>query len=148
MNDEQRQEAIFGAFDGLVSIIGFVFGMLLHHNSRSIIAIGGLGGAISAAVSMGVGEIEKSDTAFRERLPVGIAMFVSTLVGSMVPVWPFMIWSKPTAIVVSGISCLVVATWIGYEKRKGYRGYVQAYMTFILASCATLSIISAIPASV
>ena len=65
MNKEQRQEAIFGAFDGVVSILGFVFGMAVHKSPEAAMAIGGLGGSISAGISMGVGEIEKGDESWR-----------------------------------------------------------------------------------
>jgi len=57
MNKEQRQEAIFGAFDGVVSVIGFIFGLLIHKSPESAIAIGGLGGSIAAGISMGTGEV-------------------------------------------------------------------------------------------
>jgi VIT1/CCC1 family predicted Fe2+/Mn2+ transporter len=144
---EQRQEAIFGAFDGVVSIIGFVFGMLVHKSPESAMAIGGLGGAISASISMGVGEIEKGDEPWHNRLDVGLAMFLSTLVGSLVPVWPFFVWGKSTGMIVSAIGCLVVATWIGYEKRRGWRGFANAYTTLVLAAGLTLLIVSFIPQS-
>jgi hypothetical protein len=48
MNNDQRQEAIFGAWDGVVSIVGFIFALLANHSPESAIAIGGFGGAIAA----------------------------------------------------------------------------------------------------
>ena len=148
MNTEQRQESIFGAFDGVVSIIGFVFGLLVHKSPESAIAIGGLGGAIAASVSMGVGEFEKSEKPYKTRLPVSVAMFISCLIGSLVPIWPFFVFSKPIALLVSAIGCLVVATWIGFEKRKGFGGYLTAYATLTGAAGITLGVIALIPQSV
>ena len=40
MNAEERTEAILGAFDGVVSAIGFVSGLLVHHSPGSAIAMG------------------------------------------------------------------------------------------------------------
>lgn len=146
MNGERRQEAIFGAFDGVVSVIGFIFGLLVHHASHGAIAIGGLGGAIAAGVSMGTGELEKGDGWIR-RLPIGLTMLVATLVGSLVPVWPFFVFSSGPALAIAAIGCLCVATWIGYQKHKGISGYIVAYTTLLAAAGLTLLIVSLIPAS-
>lgn len=148
MNKEQRQEAIFGAFDGVVSVIGFIFGLLLHHSTMASIAIGGLGGAIASGVSMGAGEFEKADTPLKRRLPLSAVMLVSTLIGSLVPVWPFFIFGRSVAMMYSAIGCLVVATWIGYEKRDGIKGYAVAYATLLASAGLTLAVIAAIPQSV
>ena len=144
MNREQRQEAIFGAFDGVVSILGFMFGMAVHKSPEAAMAIGGLGGSISAGISMGVGEV---DEGWRKRLPVGLAMFIATLVGSLVPVWPFFFFPMRLAGIIGGVGSLLVATWIGYAKRDGWRGYVTAYATLALAAALTLVIVSLIPQS-
>jgi VIT family len=147
MNREERQEAIFGAFDGVVSITGFVFGLLVHHSPESAIALGGLGGAIAAAVSMSVGEYEKHDGGWRQSLPVAGVMLGASLLGALVAIWPFLVFATPLAILVSAIGCLAVAAWIGYEKHQGFRGYVVAYGTIIGAAVITLGVISLIPQS-
>jgi VIT1/CCC1 family predicted Fe2+/Mn2+ transporter len=148
MDREKRQETIYGLFDGVVSVTGFIFGLLVHHSPESAIAVGGLGGAIAAAISMGAGEIEKGDEPWRSRVPVGLVMFGAALVGSLVPVLPFWLFSKNVALIVAGIACLCVATWIGYEKRKGTAGYVTAYVILLLAAGVTLGVVSLIPQSV
>lgn len=148
MNPEQRQEAIFGSFDGVVSIIGFVFGLLVHKSAESAIAIGGLGGAISASISMGTGEYEKGDGPWHERLKVATAMFLATAIGSLVPIWPFFVFSKTVAVMIAAIGCLIVAGWIGHEKRKGVSGYLAAYVSLLAAAGLTLAVIAAIPNSV
>jgi len=147
MNKEQRQEAIFGAFDGVVSVIGFIFGLLIHKSPESAIAIGGLGGSIAAGISMGTGEVEKGDGPWKARLPLGIVMFTASLIGSLIPVWPFFVFSKSVALLASGIGCLVVATWIGFAKQSGWKGYLTAYSTLILAAGLTLAVVSLIPQS-
>lgn len=145
----ERQSAIFGGFDGVVSIIGFVFGLLVHHSSMSAIAIGGLGGAISATVSMATGQFESCEGEWKRRLQSALAMGVATLAGSLMPIWPFFIsaFSKTTAVLLAGVGCLLVAGWIGWAKRKGAKGYIIAYVTLLGAAAVTLGIVSLIPAS-
>ena len=147
MNSEQRQEAIFGAFDGVVSIIGFVFALLLHGSPVAAIAVGGFGGAIASGVSMGAGEFTKSEAPLHRRLPLAAIMLIATLIGSLVPVWPFFIFGRNGAIVASAIGCMAIATWIGYEKRKGATGYLTAYATLTASATLTLGIIALIPQS-
>lgn len=147
MKTEQRQEAIFGAFDGVVSIIGFVFGLLVHHSPESAIAMGGLGGAIAAAVSMGTGEYEKHVGNWRQSLSVAVVMFVASLCGAAVAIWPFFVLGTGAALAASATGCLLVATWIGYQKRQGLRGYLMAYGTITAAAIITLAIVSLIPQS-
>lgn len=147
MNTEERQEAIFGSFDGIVSIMGFIFGLWVHKSPESAIAIGGLGGAVAAGVSMGFGEYEKHDGDWQSSLPVALVMFAASLGGSLIAVWPFFVFSTGVALVVSLIGCMTVATWIGYAKHKSWRGYATAYLTFLAAAGITLAVVSLIPAS-
>ncbi len=95
LNSEERSEAIFGAFDGVVSVIGFVFGLLVHHSLASAIAVGRLGGAIAATISMTTGEYESREGSWKERIGGAGAMRVATFVGSLVPVWSFFIVNLP-----------------------------------------------------
>jgi VIT1/CCC1 family predicted Fe2+/Mn2+ transporter len=148
MDATERADAIFGMFDGTVSIIGFIFGLLVHGSPESAIVVGGLGGAISATVSMGTGDYEESDGSTGYRLRRALTMGLFTMIGSMVPILPFVFLGKHAAILVAGVGCLLVAGWIGYEKRKGVRGWVEAYLTVLGAAGLTLAIVSFIPASV
>ncbi len=147
MKAEERTEAIFGAFDGVVSTIGFVFGLLVHRSPESAIALGGLGGAVAASISMTSGEYESRNEPPRARLAGAAAMGVATLVGSMVPVWPFFVFGRPLALGVAAAGCVLVATWIGFEKHGGYRGFLVAFATLFGAAGLTLAIVSAIPQS-
>lgn len=142
MTKEERTEAIFGAYDGVVSVVGFVFALLVINASAHTIAVGGLGGAIAAAISMGSGEVEKGDEPWFRRLPIGATMFCASLIGSLVPVVAFFFLDKPQALGVAAIGCVGVATWIGWMKRKGAGGYVSAYVSLLLASGLTLGVVS------
>ena len=148
MSTEERQEAIFGAFDGLVSIIGFLFGLLIHHASGGLIAIGGIGGSASGAVSMAGGEYESQSGTALARCRYAAVMGLTYLGGSMVPVWPFLCVVAPWTYLCAGFGALAVATWIGYEKHAGWRGYATTYGLLVGAVLITLGIVAAIPASV
>ncbi len=145
MASEKRQEALFGAFDGVVSIVGVVVGLLLQHSSHESIAVVGLAGGIAAAVSMGCGELAKSTASVWRRLPIAAAMFIASLTGALVPVWPFFIFPIHIAILVGVAGCLAVATWIGHQKRQGWRGYLMTYTVFIAAVAITLGVVALIP---
>ncbi len=145
MNPEERSDAILGSFDGVVSVIGFIFGLLLHHSPESAIAVGGLGGALSATVSMSTGIYESSEGRWHHKLRLASIMGVSTLVGTLVPVWPFFVFSKPIALAIGSVGCLCVAGWIGFEKHKGWKGYVKSFAILFGAAAFCLAIESIIP---
>jgi VIT1/CCC1 family predicted Fe2+/Mn2+ transporter len=147
VNREQRTEATLGAFDGTVSIVGIIFGLLIHHASSSTIAVGAIGGAVAATISMTAGVYESVEGTRSRRVKDATAMALATLVGSLVPVWPFLVFGRVTALVVASIGCFVVAGWIGRAKAKGVRGFIEAYLTLLAAAGLTLLIVAAIPAS-
>jgi hypothetical protein len=147
VNAEERSQAVFGSFDGLVSIIGFVFGLLLGHASPHLIAIGGLGGAVSATVSMSCGTYESEDGAWHRKLGNAAVMACATFVGSMVFVWSFFVFSRDIALGVGGLGALAVATFIGHEKAQGRPGYLKAYAVLFCAVGLTLAVVAAIPSS-
>jgi FtsH-binding integral membrane protein len=147
MNDVKRQEAVFGSYDGLVSVAGVIFGLLAHHSSISAIAIGGLGCAVASAVSMGMGEFESRDDRWHARLGAGAVMLVATLVGASIAIWPFFVFSERVALAIAGLGALLVAAWIGFEKHKGVPGYIGAFLTLLIAIALTLGVVSLIPSS-
>ena len=128
-------------------MVGFIFGLLIHHASRQVIAIGGLGGAISATVSMGTGQFEALEGPWHSKMPEAGAMAISTLLGSLVPIWPFFFFGTRISLFLAAWGCAGVAGWIGYEKRRGIRGYVSAYVTLLLAVALTLGVVALIPQS-
>lgn len=147
MNAEQRQEAIFGAWDGVVSIAGFIFALLAHHSPQSAIAIGGFGGAIAAGVSMASGEFTKGSGPRGPRARTAGVMLLASLLGSLIPTWPFFLFDARVALLLAALGCVAVATWIGFEKRQGIGGYVVVYMTLLLATSLTLGVVLLIPQS-
>jgi VIT1/CCC1 family predicted Fe2+/Mn2+ transporter len=144
---EQQQERRFGVWDGCISVTGLIFGLLLHKSPESAIAVGGLGASISACVSMATGEYEKGDSHWRERLKIATTMLMATLLGSLIPVWPFFVFSKSVALLVAALGCVGVAGWIGWSKANGLKGYVSVYLTLLAAVSLTLLVVSLIPQS-
>ena len=118
MNTEQRQNAVFGAYDGVVSIVGFIFGLLIHHSPQSAIAIGGFGGAVSATVSMSTGVFEATDGPTLTRLNDAAIMALATVIGSSIPIWGFFVFDRTNALIAGGIGCGLAATWIGFEAQR------------------------------
>lgn len=148
MNGLQRQAAAFGAFDGTVSVAGVIFGLLVHHARPSTIAVAGLGGAIASSVSMAMGEYESNDGSFSRLVRLSTVMGLSTLLGTLAPLWAFFVLTTRAAVAFSALGCFAIATWIGHLKAKGVSGYVSAFVTILVAIGLTLGIVSLIPASV
>jgi hypothetical protein len=147
MDSTERSAAVFGMFDGVVSIVGFIFALMLNGSSNHLIAIGALGGAISAMVSMGIGQFEAVEGKIHLRLAAAGAMAMATLVGSLVPVWGFFAFSRPIALLTAGIGSVAVAATIGWAKHKGAKGYVGAFVTLLLAVGLTLGVIALLPSA-
>jgi VIT1/CCC1 family predicted Fe2+/Mn2+ transporter len=147
MDSTERSAAVFGMFDGVVSIVGFIFALMLNGSSNHLIAIGALGGAISAMVSMGIGQFESTDGTLTHRAAAAVFMAVATLVGSLVPVWGFFLFDRPMALVAAGIGSVAVAGVIGWAKHKGVKGYVGAFVTLLLAVGLTLGVIALLPSA-
>lgn len=147
MDQEERSAAVFGLFDGCVSIVGFVFALMLNGSDNKLIAIGALGGAISAMVSMGIGQFEASEGKLRHRILTAFAMAFTTLVGSMIPVWGFFFLPRTAALVVAGAGALAIAGIIGWAKHKGTAGFVGAYASLLVAVGLTFAVISILPSA-
>ncbi len=120
---------------------------MLSHQSNHLIAIGALGGAISAMVSMALGQFETTEGKLHVRVGAAVAMAGATLVGSLVPVWGFFLFSRPTALAVAAAGSLAVAGLIGWAKHKGIRGYVEAYATLVSAVALTFFVLSLLPST-
>lgn len=139
MNAEERQEAVFGAFDGVVSMMGVIFGALVVHTTPRDIFIIGFGASVAECISMSVGEVAKSCDAWQTRLGVALSMLAASFVGGIIPVWGFFAFSVTVALTVGAIGCFTVATWIGWMKRQGAKGFLRAYVVLVLASGASLA---------
>ena len=147
MNPEERSEATFGLWDGTVSIVGFVFALLIHHSPTSSITIGGLGVAIGATVSMGTGAYESAIGPKPARIRNAATMGLATLIGTAIPVAPFFFLGRTPALLLGSAGCIAAAAWISWEKRAGVKGAVATYAMLLAAIGLTLGIVALIPSS-
>ena len=83
------------------------------------------------------GEYESRDEPPRAKLPGAAATGAATLIGSLVPVWPLFVFKRDLAPAIAAAGCMLVATWIGHEKRRRIRGYAVACLTLCGAAALT-----------
>ena len=130
--------AVFGAFDGVVTVLGVLFA-LAGHPHQLVAASVGL--AVSGAVSMGGGEW-LSDS--EHGLGAAVVIGATTGVGTLVPVAPYAVWRGAVAAVCSAVLCLAVAGLIAWLKTTGAAGLsarraaVRTYGLLFTAGLATL----------
>lgn len=130
--------AVFGAFDGLVTILGALFALATHPHA---LVVSGIGLAAAGAVSMGGGQwLSDNENGWRASLAIG----VTTGVGTLVPVAPYAVASGVAAGVASGVLCLAAAGVVSWLKTtdghalSARRAAVQTYSLLLAAGAATL----------
>ena len=136
MDKADRAEAVFGAFDGLVSIIGVVFALLVGGATSTIVPVAA-GGAAAATVSMGSGDWLANGSPRR-----AVVMGFSTFVGSLLPALPFMFMQKTPAICTSVVLCTIAGAGIGWMRRDGLKGYLVTYAVLTTAVLLTLACVA------
>lgn len=132
--------AIFGASDGLTSLIGVLAGLLAAHATpAAILAVTG-GGAVAAAVGMASGDYLGGAT---PRLAA--VMGVATLAGSLAPALPVALLPGPLGIVLAALLVVALAVAIS-EVRAHACGRVHAYTVTgsILAAASGLAAAAAV----
>jgi VIT1/CCC1 family predicted Fe2+/Mn2+ transporter len=147
MDAEERSQAIFGAFDGTVSIIGLVFGLAVHGFTSLAIVVAGVSAAVSATVSMGSGLYECQEGPWRRRLQLALVMSAATACGSIAPVFPFLLFPIAPAAIAAALIALLVAVWIGEQKGRGWQGYVFSVGVLVAAAGVSVGVAYAIPSS-
>lgn len=132
--------AVFGAFDGAVSVVGALAGLLAAHTSgRAILAVcAGL--AVAAAVGMGAGDWLSGSPA-----RTALVMALATLAGSLIPVLPVLLLPEPAGVGGAIIVLAALGVWIS-ETRADDRGRVRAYTgtAALLITAAVLSVAVAV----
>jgi VIT1/CCC1 family predicted Fe2+/Mn2+ transporter len=129
--------AIFGSFDGVVSVIGVIVGLLA--GPASMIVAGAFGLAVASAVGMGAGEFLGDPD---RRLGRSAVMAGATAVGTVLPILPFVVFSKRPAFLVSLLICLAICAVIGRTRaaesnKAKVRAYVETFSIFLFAALLT-----------
>lgn len=137
-------QATFGSFDGMTSVAGIIFALLSRGSGPIVLASIGL--AVASALGMAAGEY-LSDSETSGGLGRAGVMGMATAAGTMIPVVPFFLFTASVALVFAGILSLMLATGIGFVRKKGLVGYLQTYGILVGAAVATIIVSLIVPAS-
>lgn len=102
---------VFGINDSLVSTVGFLAGISVAGVPRPTIVLAGIVYALVEAFSMAMGDflseesaeeyLRKSDVSERPSVIMAILMFISCVVASFIPLFPYILFEADTALIVS-----------------------------------------------
>jgi VIT1/CCC1 family predicted Fe2+/Mn2+ transporter len=130
-------QAIFGSFDGVVSVIGIIVALLAR--PTPIIIEAAIGLAAASAVGMAAGEyLGDHARSIRKAAVMGAA----TIVGTMCPVVPFMVLPKRSAIIVAVLLVLAISLVIARSRAEGSsaRAYVETFGVLFFAAGVTAAV--------
>jgi len=133
-------EAIFGGFDGLTSVLGVIAAAYTSGNMH-LLVVASLCLAIAAAVSMAGGEFLSETTGKAGGMHRAGIMAGATFIGAFLPAVPFLFLAKPLAL-GTGIVLVFCAAVVIAQMRVATHGIVRAYVqTFgVLFVAAGLSV--------
>lgn len=102
--------AVFGAFDGLVTVLGAVF--QLAHDPKAMWTTA-IGLAVGGTISMGGGEwLSDSEHGLGSSLVIG----ATTGLGTVLPALPYVAVHGRAGVVLSCLLCLATATGIAWAR--------------------------------
>lgn len=105
LSSDDKQQAVFGAADGITSTVAVVVAQLIAGSRHSLIA-GGFAIALAAGVGMGWSEwASDRDGSVRRALVMTTATFLS----SALPIVPFLLLWKAGGVVLCAIVTMVLA---------------------------------------
>jgi VIT1/CCC1 family predicted Fe2+/Mn2+ transporter len=126
-------QAIFGASDGLMSILGPV--MFTASRYPRLVFPVALMGAVSASASMAAGEHMSED---RTDYAAAAVMGAATFAGSVLPAAPWLAVSGTAAVCWSAAVCAAVALAVG--RMRSWRRHRYLETAAILAGVAGLTV--------
>lgn len=132
-NKVNFRDFILGGQDGLVNVLGLVLGVAGATLNTNIVIISGVVATVAESVSMGAVAYTSSKaakeyyTSIKHKLhlreledPIKSAWIVgiSTIIGSLIPLVPFFIFSVKNAIIVSVVFSALILFFVGALKAK------------------------------
>ncbi|HSA84373.1 MAG TPA: VIT1/CCC1 transporter family protein [Patescibacteria group bacterium] len=149
IHEDYLRSTVFGFQDALVSTTGVIAGVAAGTSNKELVVLAGVVAIAVEALSMGAGQYlsEKSvhelDTTGKhtDNLVIGASlMFVSYLLGGLVPLLPILFFPLPFAGTVSIAAALVGLFILGFIKAKLVKvnPVRSAFEMFILGGLATL----------
>jgi len=144
LTPDELGEAIFGAFDGMTSLLGVIAGALVT-GTEHVLVVTAAGLAVAATVSMAGGEYLSDTGSAGARRRRAAIMGLATFIGSFLPVIPYLFLARTPATAASAAVTLLMAVGIA-QARVPKQGALAAYaQTFgILIVAGGLSIITTV----
>jgi VIT1/CCC1 family predicted Fe2+/Mn2+ transporter len=128
-----REATIFGVFDGMTSVVGVIAALAAH--APALVA-GAIGLAIASALGMGAGEyLSDGDGS----LSAAVAIALATLVGTITPVIPFILFYGVLAISLSATLLVILGIIIAHLRPENTwpKAYAQTFGLLLAAAAAT-----------
>ena len=125
--------AVFGASDGLMSILGPV--MFTASRWPGLVFPIAVMGAVSASCSMGAGEFLGQEATNWAAVPV---MGAATFTGSVLPALPYLWSSGWAALAQSAAACLLVALAVGRMRAWRRHRYAETVAVLCLVVAVTV----------
>lgn len=136
VDEDSTGQEIFGSFDGLTSVLGVIVSLLgapLH-----VLLAGAAGLAASSAVGMGAGQyLADADRSIRKAL----AMAVSTVVGTLIPVAPYLVLPRVPATVAAGVLCVAFGVAVSVIRSRSCprkQAFVETFLVLALAAAVAV----------
>lgn len=144
ITEDDVEQAVFGAADGMTSSLGVVIPLALLHQSMLAVVFGL---AICATIGMSGGEyLSDSKRSIRSAIAMGLASFT----GSVLPALPFFCLPYGPAVAACAVLCAgtgVAISEVNAHKMSRRRAYAQTFGILVAASVATVGFALATGAS-
>ena len=147
INPDYLRSTVFGFQDALVSTTGIVVGISAGVDNKQFILLSALVTISVEALSMGAGQYLSEKTVHdlpqnRHRdnlLTGGLIMFVSYLLGGLIPIIPIIFAAPPLSSFLSIIFAFVGLFSLGFVKAKLFQGktWRSAFEMLIIGGLAT-----------
>lgn len=121
--------AIFGLFDGTVSVLGVILGLAVA--SPHVVVSAAVGLAVASSVGMGAGQYLGDRS---RRIHLALVMAGATVVGTLAPLLPFAFARGSAAILGALAVGCVAAALIGRARRR----MLETFVVFVVAMGATI----------
>jgi vacuolar iron transporter family protein len=148
INQDYLRSAVFGFQDALVSTTGIVIGISAGTNQKEFILLSALVTISVEALSMGVGQYLSEKTVHnlpqnrhQDNLLIGgLIMFISYLLGGIVPVIPIFFLNSSFNSILSIIFAFIGLFSLGFFKAKLFQGQVwrSAIEMLVIGGLATI----------
>ena len=126
--------AVFGASDGLMSILGPI--MFTAARAPHLVFPIAVMGAVSAACSMGAGEFLGERAPDWRAVP---AMAAATFTGSVLPALPYLWSAGMGALAQSGVACALTALAVGHMRSWRPHRYAETLVILAVVFAVTVA---------